>query len=151
MLLQSDYPENVVGKIALVKRGECEFGLKVALSGAAGAAGSIVYNNAAGTIGGGTLSQISRPDGPYVPGGSISGEDGQALAATLAGGSEVIGKIHVDATTEDRWSSNLIATTKTGDKQNIVMAGGHSDSVPAGPVCSLYHSCLTYNMFNLIL
>ncbi|KAF4610794.1 hypothetical protein D9613_006614 [Agrocybe pediades] len=128
----ADFPEAVVGKIALIKRGQCEFGLKVALAGAAGAAGSIIYNNAGGSLSG-TLGQISRAEGPYIPAGSLSGEDGEALRATIAAGSQVIGKIHVDATNEQRWSSNLFAVTKTGDKQNIVMAGAHSDSVAAGP------------------
>lgn len=85
--------------------------------------------------GGGTLGQTSRPDvGPYVPVGAISGAAGEALVASVKSGVEIIGKLHVDAVTEDRVSSNVIATTKGGDKDNIVFAGGHSDSVTAGPV-----------------
>ncbi|KAH9479763.1 putative leucine aminopeptidase 2 [Psilocybe cubensis] len=128
-----DYPASVVGKIALVKRGECTFGLKTALSGASGAAGVIIYNNADGAVGGGTLGDIVNPAGPYVPGASLTGIDGSALVATINAGSEVIGTIKVEAVTEDRYSSNVIATTKIGDRKNIVFAGGHSDSVPAGP------------------
>ena len=40
----SDYPDAVADQIALISRGECEFGLKAALAGAAGAAGAIIYN-----------------------------------------------------------------------------------------------------------
>ncbi|TFK19469.1 Zn-dependent exopeptidase [Coprinopsis marcescibilis] len=127
-----DFPPEVAGNIALISRGTCEFGLKTALAGAAGAAGAIIYNNAPGAVGGGTLGAVSRPDGPYVPVSSVTGEEGATLRAAVAAG-EVIGKLHVDAVTEDRYSSNLFATTKHGDKDNIIFAGGHSDSVPAGP------------------
>ncbi|KAF8159876.1 hypothetical protein B0H34DRAFT_654773 [Crassisporium funariophilum] len=129
----ADYPAEVAGKIALIKRGSCEFGRKVALAGASKAAGAIIYNNADGPVGGGTLGAISRPDvGPYIPIGSITGLDGAALVATITAGSEVVGTLKVDAINEDRFTSNVIATTKLGDKENIVVAGGHTDSVPAG-------------------
>jgi Zn-dependent M28 family amino/carboxypeptidase len=53
--------------------------------------------------------------------------------ALLDAGTAVEGKLFIDATTEPRWTSNVIATTKGGDKNNIVFAGGHTDSVPQGP------------------
>ncbi|KAI5777993.1 hypothetical protein EDC01DRAFT_676104 [Geopyxis carbonaria] len=129
----ADFPAAVAGAIALIKRGTCEFGLKIALAGAAGAAGAVVYNNADGAIGGGTLGSPSRPDvGPYVPAASISGVDGVALLAKAAAGN-VTGAIHVDALNEDRYTSNVLATSKGGDKKNLIFSGGHTDSVPAGP------------------
>ena len=134
-ILKDDYPPEVSGKIALILRGTCAFGIKTALAGAAGAAGAIIYNNAEGSIGGGTLGEVSRPEvGLYVPVGSVSGTDGASLAAALASGVQIIGKLHVNAVTETRYSSNVIATTKAGDKANLVVAGGHTDSVAAGPV-----------------
>lgn len=109
------------------------------MAGAAGAAGAIIYNNADGAIGGGTLAEVSRPEvGPYVPVGSLSGIDGSALVATISAGSQVVGTLHVDALTETRWSSNVLATTKIGNKENVIMAGGHTDSVAAGAV-SIYY------------
>ncbi|PPR01460.1 hypothetical protein CVT24_001864 [Panaeolus cyanescens] len=128
-----DYPAAVAGKIALIKRGTCEFGLKIALAGSAGAAGALLYNNAPGSIGGGTLGAPSRPEGPYVAAGSLTGADGEALRATILAGSEVIGTLKVDAVNEDRTTSNVIATTKRGNKDSIVVVGGHTDSVVAGP------------------
>ncbi|KAH6916402.1 hypothetical protein BKA70DRAFT_1502453 [Coprinopsis sp. MPI-PUGE-AT-0042] len=112
----ADFPADVVGKIAYIKRGECEFGLKVAHAGAAGAKGAVIYNNIDGSLSG-TLSQPSRPEGPYVPIGGLPGAEGAALATRLANGENL----------------NVIATTKSGDKNNIVFAGAHSDSVAAGP------------------
>jgi len=135
---QTDFPSTVTGKIALIKRGTCEFGLKTALAGAAGAVGTIIYNNADGAIGGGNLSQISRPTiGPYVPVASISGLDGTFLVATIAAGSVIIGTLHADVINENRYTSNVLATSKLGDKENIVATGAHSDSVPAGPVSTV--------------
>lgn len=116
----------------MIKRGTCEFGLKVSLAGAAGAAGAIIYNNADGAVGGGTLGSPSRDTGPYIPSGSITGLDGTKILAALATG-DVIGNVYVKAINEIRYTSNVIATTKGGDKKNIISAGGHTDSVPAGP------------------
>jgi len=85
-------------------------------------------------IGGGTLMEPVRPEGPYLPAGAVSGAVGTALVAAVAAG-EVKGKVFVDAINENRPSSNVLATTKGGDRNHIVMVGGHTDSVPAGPVC----------------
>ncbi|KAA8909680.1 hypothetical protein FN846DRAFT_1027508 [Sphaerosporella brunnea] len=126
----ADYPAAVEGNIALIKRGNCEFGLKVAYAGAAGAKGAVIYNNAPGPIAGGTLNYPSRPEGPYVPVGSISLEDGEFLLSLpyVAQGS-----LTVEATTEIRTTRNILATTKGGDKNNVVFAGAHTDSVSEGP------------------
>jgi hypothetical protein len=134
VILQTDFPASVTGKIALIKRGTCTFGVKIAQAGAAGAAGAIIYNNDVGPVGSGTLGAISQLQGPYVPMGGLSGTDGTALVAALSTGVEIIGKLHVDATTETRWTSNVLATSKFGNKTNVVMAGGHTDSVTVGPV-----------------
>jgi len=128
----SDFSENVRGKIALISRGVCEFGLKVAHAGAAGATGAIIYNNVPGPIGGGTLGSLTRPEGPYVPVASISQEEGQQLLADATAGT-VTGALTVFSVTEDRLTTNVFATTKGGDQNNIVQVGSHSDSVPEGP------------------
>ena len=60
--MQSDYPAEVQGKIALISRGECQFGLKSALAGAAGAVGAVIYNNVPGQLAG-TLGPDERPEG----------------------------------------------------------------------------------------
>ncbi|KAJ3574986.1 hypothetical protein NP233_g1391 [Leucocoprinus birnbaumii] len=130
---QGDFPAEVAGNIALIQRGNCSFSDKVALSGATGAIGAIVYNNADGAIGGGTLGSSSNPLGPYVPAGALSGVDGRALIATIQSGETVVGNLHVEASFEVRWTNNVIATTKSGDHHNVVATGGHTDSVPAGP------------------
>jgi len=83
---------------------------------------------------GANLGVGPRPEGPYVPAGFISGLDGKALVARIASGEEVTARINNVALTEVRTTHNVIATSKIGDKNNLVIAGAHSDSVPAGPV-----------------
>ncbi|RXW24388.1 hypothetical protein EST38_g1496 [Candolleomyces aberdarensis] len=129
----SDFPEAVKGQIALVQRGTCQLGLKVAFAGAAGAVGTIIYNNIDAEPISGTLGAPNRPEGPYVPVAYISGLNGKAFIASIAEGNEVVANIRVQSFVEDRETSNVIATTKTGDRNNLIVAGAHSDSVPAGP------------------
>jgi hypothetical protein len=122
------------GAIVLIKRGTCDFGVKVALAGANGAAAALIYNDADGAIGGSTLWEPSRPEiGPYVPTAAITGRDGTALVAAVAKG-KVTGRVIVVQKNVQQYSTNVIATTKGGDKNNVIMAGGHTDSTPDGPV-----------------
>ncbi|KAI5779935.1 hypothetical protein DFH27DRAFT_585122 [Peziza echinospora] len=130
--VESDYPAEVKGRIALVSRGECQFGLKSVLAGKAGATGIIIYNNAPGTISGGTFGAPVRPEGPYVPGAMITQEDGQALLADVAAG-PVLVELVVDSVLENRTTHNVIAQTIAGDQNNVVATGGHTDSVGNGP------------------
>jgi hypothetical protein len=82
----TDFPDEVDGAIALISRGTCEFGLKSALAGAAGAVAAIIYNNEKGLIGGGTLGAPPRPEGDYVPTLGISLADGKAILNALDDG-----------------------------------------------------------------
>lgn len=116
----------------MISRGNCDFGLKAAFAGASGAVGAIIYNNVPGTVSGGTLASPERPEGPYVPVASISQEDGRSLLADIAAG-PVIGSITVHSVTETRTTQNVFAQTKSGNQNNVVVAGGHTDSVGAGP------------------
>ncbi|KAI7473459.1 hypothetical protein KC357_g5510 [Hortaea werneckii] len=128
----SDYPEEVDGAIALISRGECEFGLKSSLAGAAGAVAAVVYNNVEGTLGGGTLGEPPRPEGPYVPSLFTTLENGTAILNALDAG-EVTGDLFVNSVIENRTTYNIIAQTVGGDQSNVLAVGGHSDSVFAGP------------------
>src|SRR6476469_1446943 len=115
----------VAGKVALVSRGTCTFAVKAANAAEAGAVGVVVYNNVPGAPGG-TL-------GGAVPGsapaGAITQANGQALIAK--NGAPVT--FNLQGVTEERTTYNVIAETQTGRHNNVVMAGSHLDSVPAGP------------------
>lgn len=122
------FPAEVEGHVALVSRGECTFGEKSVAAKAAGATGLIIYNNVPGSLSG-TLGEAF---GDYAPVVGISQEDGEAIIAALEAG-EVTVDLQIDATVEERVNFNVIAETKEGDHDNVLVLGGHSDSVPAGP------------------
>ncbi|KAJ5084999.1 hypothetical protein N7532_009770 [Penicillium argentinense] len=126
-----DYPDEVAGKIALVKRGECSFAEKSVLASAANAAAVIVYNNAAGSLSG-TLGGASSDLGSYAAIAGISQADGENLVTAAAGGTVTL-SLDIDSKVENRTTFNVIAETKGGDHHNVVSLGGHTDSVEAGP------------------
>jgi Zn-dependent M28 family amino/carboxypeptidase len=119
---------DVVGKIVLVKRGPagCTFAIKASNAAAAGAVGTVVYNNVPGPFAGGTLSD---PANGTIPVGGISDSDGASLAAQVP--SPVT--LELRSIVENRTSYNVIAETQTGRHDNVVMAGAHLDSVTEGP------------------
>ncbi|KAM0270452.1 hypothetical protein ACHAQH_009409 [Verticillium albo-atrum] len=124
----SDFPAETKGRIVLLSRGTCAFGLKSQNAKSAGAIGLIVHNNAPGSI----SATLGAPFLEYVPTVGISQEDGLALIAKLEAG-EVEVDFDVDAIVENRVNYNVIAETKGGDHDNVLVLGGHSDSVVAGP------------------
>lgn len=123
----SDYDGiDVKGAVVLVDRGACPFGVKQALAAERGAVALVVADNADGDdIGGGTLGEDTDVKIPVV---SISKADGarlrnQPAATTVA----------MNAGVRAERTRNVVAQTKTGSPQNVVMAGAHLDSVPEGP------------------
>ncbi|KAA0102026.1 amidohydrolase [Mycolicibacterium sp. P1-18] len=123
----SDYDGlDVKGAVVLVDRGACPFGDKQVVAAERGAVAVIVANNVDGDeIGGGTLGEGTEVKIPAV---SISKGDGARLRATPAETSIALNAgVRVDRT------RNVIAQTKTGATDNVVMAGAHLDSVPEGP------------------
>ena len=119
------------GSVALVRRGTCQFQVKVDNGVAAGAAGVIIMNE--GTDGridafSGVLSK-----GAAVPVVGVSYEFGRTLA-TRAGGSV---RLAVDAVSGKRVTRNVLADMGANmgvdDKSAVIVAGAHLDSVPEGP------------------
>ena len=82
----------------------------------------------------GSLIEPWRPEGPYIPVVSLSQENGTAIAAAIAaGGKAVYGKLGVEVRDENRTTSNVIATSRMGNQNNVVCLGANSDSMPDGP------------------
>ncbi|KAK5164404.1 uncharacterized protein LTR77_010100 [Saxophila tyrrhenica] len=128
----SDYPDEVDGAIALISRGECEFGLKTALAGGAGAVAAIIYNNEQGLIGGGTLGPPPRPEGEYVPVVGVARRTGNQILNALEDGA-VTGTVTTVSDIHNVTTYNVIAETICGDHDNVLTLGAHSDSVIDGP------------------
>ncbi|GGP37089.1 M28 family metallopeptidase [Saccharothrix coeruleofusca] len=115
--------QDFTGSIALIRRGSCTFDIKHRNAAAAGAIGVLVANNAPGPLGGVTLGQPG-----VVPTGGVSQADGTALAARAGEAVTVDLRFHE----EEKVSRNVIAQTRTGREDNVVMAGAHLDSVEEG-------------------
>ena len=115
----------VKGAVILVDRGKCPFAQKGSIAAKLGAVAVVVADNVDQENMGGTLGEDSDISIPVV---GISKADGARLRA--APGPV---KLTLDATTETISARNVIAQTATGSAQNVVMVGGHLDSVPEGP------------------
>ena len=125
---------DVKDKIVLVQRGTCPDGTTLAgrlkPAAAAGAASVIIYSDVETPVTGGTLSNPNPQE--YVPGGYINKVDGEALVARLQAGEEVNAYFQQTQTIETKITQNIFTETIDGDPTNVIMLGGHLDSVVAG-------------------
>jgi Zn-dependent M28 family amino/carboxypeptidase len=124
----ADFAGFTPGTIALVQRGACAFGQKVANATDAGAVGVIVFNT--GTDGNteafaGTLGGIVEDSGPSI-GTSF------AIGEQLAGTDGAVVRLAAQTESEVRTTWNVIAETRQGRRDNVVMAGAHLDGVLDG-------------------
>ncbi|MCR5977118.1 M28 family peptidase [Gordonia jinghuaiqii] len=119
-----DYPPAVRGAVAVITRGTCTFADKARNAQAAGAVAAIMVNNEDGQLTGATLGVDDRPAIPAV---GVSGDDGEMIRAADSV------TLTVEAQTTPVTTRNLLAETRTGTPDDVVMAGAHLDSVPAGP------------------
>lgn len=115
----------VRGSVVLVDRGSCHFNEKAAIAEKLGAVALIVADNVDEAKMGGTLGADSQVRIPVV---WVSKADGTRLRAEP-------GQVSLKLDAENRTikARNVIAQTKTGSAQDVVLAGAHLDSVPAGP------------------
>lgn len=121
---------DVTGKIALMQRGSCDFGVKVRNAEAAGAVGAIIFNQGNGT-------PEANPDRYELFGGNLGAEVGiPAISTSYALGEQFATTpgltVHLaaEAVSETRTTENVIAESRGGNPDNVVMAGAHLDSEP---------------------
>jgi Zn-dependent M28 family amino/carboxypeptidase len=117
----------VQGAVVLVDRGSCQFIDKQAIAAKRGAVALILADNVDRPIEefGGTLGSAGDVKIPVV---SISKAEGARLRANPANTT-----ITLKAGVDVKQTNNVIAQTKTGSTENVVMVGAHLDSVPEGP------------------
>jgi len=119
----TDYVD-AAGSVALIRRGGCPFTIKAKSAAQAGAVAALIYNNSPGPARGDL-----DPTQVTIPVAGVSGEDGAVLIA-LAGGSATVDLRDHD---EPTLSHNLIAQTRSGRTDNVIVAGAHLDSSPDSP------------------
>ncbi|KAI0450117.1 peptidase family M28 [Xylaria acuta] len=125
----SDYPDELNGKIAFIKRGTCPFGTKSDLAGRAGAIAAVVFNSNADGLSG----TLGTPTPYHVPTFGLSGKDAEPVVEKLKAGQAVDSIAFIDSVVDTISTTNIIAQTVEGDPENCVMLGAHSDSVGEGP------------------
>ncbi len=121
----TDYDDfDVSGAVVVVTRGVCPFGVKQTVAADLGAVAAIIVNNETGPLDDATLGDV---DTARIPTGGVSADDG-----AIVGGAPQL-TLTIDTETITTTSRNIIAQTRTGDTENVVVAGAHLDSVPEGP------------------
>jgi Zn-dependent M28 family amino/carboxypeptidase len=143
----ADFAGFVAGRIALIQRGTCSFNQKAANAQAAGAVGVIIFNEGSpgrtdtlfGTLGG---------PGVTIPVVGVS----FAFGATTHGliGVPVIMRINVSTISEVRQTSNVLAETRDGDPNRVVVQGSALDSGPLSPGINGNGSGAAYNLESAI-
>lgn len=128
---ESDYIDaDVDGKICLIQRGQCAFGDKAKFAAQFGAKAAIIYNNEPGSVRG-TLG-IPVDGVPMAPSVGLDQIEGEKYVELLKE-KNLIASVFVDSFVGPITTMNIIAESKLGDPENVVMLGAHSDSVTAGP------------------
>jgi Zn-dependent M28 family amino/carboxypeptidase len=115
---------SVQGAVVLVDRGGCPFSEKQAIAAKLGAVAMVVANNSDDENLAATLGENTNVGIPVV---SVSKTDGARLRAKPG-----TAKVTLEAATVAITTRNVIAQTKTGSQRNVVMVGGHLDSVEEG-------------------
>jgi len=126
----ADFAGFPAGNIALIQRGSCNFSVKAINAEAAGASAVIIFNQGntntqdrldliVGTLGGINVVGIPVVGASYANGVALSQPGSQATVS--------IGQ------PQNITVYNVLAESKDGDPNNVVMAGAHLDSVARGP------------------
>ena len=123
----ADFAGFTSGNIAIIQRGSCSFAQKATNAENAGATGVVIFNEGQPGRTGAFLGTLGTP-GSGIPVVGTSYAIGDDLATNSA-----VTRLFVDATSEIRDTVNVLAQSKKGDPDNVVMAGAHLDSVEEGP------------------
>jgi aminopeptidase Y len=121
----ADFGGFPVGNIALISRGTCTFAIKATNAFNAGASGVVIYNNTPGVLNGTLGNGFTLNIGVTA----VTQDVGQALAAT----SGLVMRLKTDTFRGIATTYNVLAESRGGDPNNVVMVGAHLDSVNAGP------------------
>jgi Zn-dependent M28 family amino/carboxypeptidase len=120
----ADFSSFPAGQIAAISRGGCDFDVKAANASAAGAVGVVFYNSEPGVL----YASLGSGFAPTLPVTSVTQDIGALMVATPG----LTMRLRTRTVRGVVTTYNLFAETTTGDRDNVVMAGAHADSVNAG-------------------
>lgn len=134
-----DFSGFTAGRIALVQRGTCPFGVKVQNAQAAGASGVIIFNEGnpgrTGVISGSLTDAAGNRIVPTIPVAFTSFDTGDALLtqyqdATKAGTALPVASIDIQATVNPNADDyNVIADSRGGDPNHVLVVDAHLDAI----------------------
>jgi Zn-dependent M28 family amino/carboxypeptidase len=135
----ADFSGFVPGRIALIQRGTCFFGVKVLNAQAAGASGVIIFNEGnpgrTAVFSGSLVDAAGNPIIPTIPVAFTSFDIGQNLLAQYqeavqAGTALPVMNLSIQAiVTPNADDYNVIAESKGGDKNHVVVVDAHLDAI----------------------
>jgi Zn-dependent M28 family amino/carboxypeptidase len=128
----ADYGTDVKGAIALVQRGTCAFTQKLQNALKAGAVGVILFNEGDSPGRKPALFRSADPGYP-IPAVLSSYQVGAELYELATTGKRPTVTLGTSGIDHEKLYPNVVAETKKGDPDHMVLAGAHLDSVPAGP------------------
>jgi Zn-dependent M28 family amino/carboxypeptidase len=123
----ADFTGFPAGNIALVQRGTCAFAIKALNAQAAGATAVIIFNQGDTPLREDLIIGTLAPSAAAIPVVGASFASGVALSQPGSTAS-----VNVDPP-QQITQYNVIAESRWGDPDNVVMAGAHLDSVQRGP------------------
>jgi hypothetical protein len=130
----ADFSGFTKGKIALIQRGTCNFGVKVQNAQAAGASGVIVFNEGnpgrTALFAGSLVDAAGNPIIPTIPVAFVPFETGLNLYNQAQTGPAPIMHLAIDAIVDPNAKDwNVIADSKGGDKNHVVVVDAHLDAI----------------------
>jgi Zn-dependent M28 family amino/carboxypeptidase len=127
-------PATMTGKVALIQRGGCNFGVKVLNAKAAGATGVIIFNEGnpgrTAVLSGSLLDANNKPFVPDIPVAFTSFDTGKSLWDAFQDNTNPTTDLDVHVVIDpnrDDW--NVIAESKTGDPNHVVVVDAHLDAI----------------------
>jgi Zn-dependent M28 family amino/carboxypeptidase len=121
----TDFAGFASGNVALISRGGCTFASKATNAAAAGAKAVVIFNNREGPLNG-TLGEDFRLDLPVVSITQVKGSELLSISGLKL-------RVKTETFRGTATTANIIAESKDGDPNNVVMVGAHLDSVDEGP------------------
>lgn len=128
----SDFPAATSGAVSLIQRGTCSFTSKLENAVQAGAIGVILFNEGDTAARGNAVFRAAPFDYP-LPAVASSFAVGQELYNAYKAGQNPTVDLATNGIDEQRLYPNVVAETKRGDANHVVLLGAHLDSVTAGP------------------
>jgi peptidase M28-like protein/PA domain-containing protein len=135
----SDFSGFVPGRVALIQRGSCFYGVKVLNAQAAGASGVIIFNEGnpgrTGVPSGNLIDAAGNRIVPTIPVAFTSFDAGSNLfgqyqQAVQAGSALPVMNIGIQAVINPNAEDyNVIADSKGGDKNHVLVVDAHLDAI----------------------